>query len=411
MTPGGLWPVTYTKLARRSRWLVAVPVSLIVAGLLVVVAAGAYVLAEWTAYDRLKSRLERLAIEARYVGEPGGYLIFDERDHLLSTSPPAIREAGERFQLIHDPVWGPLAVLRLPVTTVGPHLVALPASDEVRALVAVRRTLVGMTAGGALAALVAGLLLASRALQPVDRAIRERQEFVALASHQLRTPLSIIRAAVELGRAGKGIRSEEALQTVIEQAERMESLAGRLTKFAKAESNGRSRAEAADVVAVAADVVRALQPAAVLAAVKLHIDAPPVLWVRAAPAETADMLSALLENAIKFSPRDGTVSVRIRLDRGRAVVEIADQGPGIPPEDIPHVMSPFYQGRAPRGGSGLGLAIANAVANRYGGHLAISSAPGAGTIVRVALRIHRPQRLAPHLRLVGRRILLKPPAT
>jgi signal transduction histidine kinase len=388
MTPVGLWPVAYARLARRSRWRVAFPVSLIVAGLLAVIAGGAYFLAERTAFDRLQHRLERLAVEARSVGEPGGYLVFDERDHLLSTSPPAISDAGERFQSVSDPVWGALAVLRLPMATVGPHIVAVPMRDEVRALAAIRRTLIGMTAAGALAALVAGYLLAVLALRPVDAAIRERHEFIALASHHLRTPLSIIRTSVELGRAGLGVTPEEALEMVVGQTQRMEALAARVTALAKAESSAQ-RAAGADVVAVAADVVASLHPAAAQAGLALHLEAPQSQWIRAEPAETDDMLTAVVENAIKFSPKGGTVMVRVHQERRHVVVEVSDQGPGIPPEDLPHVARPFVQGRSAHDGFGLGLAIARAVAERRGGRLLITSALRQGTTVRLVLPGHR----------------------
>jgi hypothetical protein len=68
---------------------VAVPIGVIVGSLLAVMAAGAALLAEWRTSHRLETRLEPLALQARYVGQPGGYLVFDERDHLLSTAPPA----------------------------------------------------------------------------------------------------------------------------------------------------------------------------------------------------------------------------------------------------------------------------------------------------------------------------------
>ncbi len=410
MTPIGLWPVAYARLARRSRWRVAIPVSLIVAGLLAVIAGGVYLFAERTAHIRLQGRLERLALEARYVGEPGGYLVFDERDHLLSTSPPAINDAGDELQIISDPVWGALAVLRFPVTTVGPHMVAVPSRDEVRALLALRRALIGMTAAGALAALVAGYVLAVVAFRPVDDAMRERHEFIALASHQLRTPLSIIRTSVELARAGLGVMPEEAFETVLRQTQRMDVLTARLTTLAKAESNARRAVGEADVVAVAAEVVASLRPAASLAGVTLYLDAPPSQWICAEPAETDDMLTAVVENAIKFSPRGGTVCMRVGLEYRHAVVEVSDQGPGIAVEDLPHIVRPFVQGRSARGGYGLGLAIARAVAERCGGQLSIAPPSGQGTTVRLALPV--PRRVpTPGLSLQSRRLPQGSPPT
>jgi len=302
MTPTGLKPYAYTRLVRRSRWRVAIPGSLVVAGLLTVLAVGTYLSADLAARHRLESRLEQIARQARYVGDPGGYLVFDERDHLLSVAPPAISDTGDSFQIISDPILGKLAVLRLPVTAVGPHIVAIPAQSEVQALDAVRRTLIGMTAAGTAAALLVGYVLAAVALRPVDAAVRERSEFVALASHQLRTPLSIIRTSAELARVDRGVTPEEAIDTILTQALRMEGLAARLTALAQAES-ARPSAVSADVGDVAREVVSLLRPTAERAGVTLAVDAPEPLRVRAEPAEIADVLAAVTENGIKFSPR------------------------------------------------------------------------------------------------------------
>ncbi len=363
----------------------AVPIGVIVGSLLAVMAAGATLLAEWRTSHRLETRLERLALQARYVGQPGGYLVFDERDHLLSTAPPAVREEGERFQIVSDPVLGSLAVLRLPVTTVGPHMVAIPARGELEALRAVRRTLLGMTVAGTLAALAAGYLLAGLALQPVDAALRERIEFVARASHQLRTPLSIIRTAAELGRGGLGVAPAEAFETVLRQAQRMEVLAARLTELARAEHRPPSGKALADVVGVLREILDAVGPMARQAGVALRLDAPPAAWVRAEPAEAGDILAAVVDNAVKFSPAGGAVVVRVRRDRTAVTIEVSDQGPGIGVRDLPHVTKPFYQGASARGGFGLGLAIARALVERRGGRLGIASSPGRGTTVTVTL--------------------------
>ncbi len=390
MTSVGLRPYAYTRLVRRSRWRVAIPGSLVVAGFLAVLATGAYLSSERAAYHRLESRLEQLAREARYVGEPGGYLVFDERDHVLSTAPPAISDAGDSFQIVPDPVLGALAVLRLSVTTVGPHMVAIPARSEVQALEAVRRTLIGMTVAGTLAALIAGYLLAALALRPLDDAIRERSEFVALASHQLRTPLSIIRTSAELARTARGMTPAEALDTILRQTQRMEVLAARLTELAQAESSRRPAAISADVTGVATEVIESVRPAAEQAGVVVRLEAADSQRVCGEPAEVAEMLAAVVENAVKFSPRGGAVAVRVREERGRVVVEVSDQGPGIAAEELPHVAKPFFQGRGVRGGYGLGLAIARAVARRCGGQLLITSTPGHGTTVHMTLPAKRP---------------------
>ncbi len=100
------------------------------------------------------------------------------------------------------------------------------------------------------------------------------------------------------------------------------------------------------------------------------------------------MLSAILDNAIKFSPRGGAVTLRARAERRRAVIEVVDQGAGIAAADLPFVAEPFFQGRHVQGGHGLGLAIAHAIAERRGGQMSIASAPGHGTTVRLVLPLY-----------------------
>ena len=247
------------------------------------------------------------------------------------------------------------------------------------------QVLIALTVTGGLLALPVGYALAGLALRPLDAAVRERSEFVALASHQLRTPLSVIRTAAELARAGRGVTPDEALRTTLEQTERMEALAARLTALAHAEAGSKVAAGRADLARAAEAVVAGLDPAARQGGVGLTLDAPGPAWALAEQDEAADVLTALVENAIRFSPRGRTVTVTVRAEDGRAIASVSDEGPGISPEDLPHVANPFYQGRNATGGYGLGLAIARAIVERRRGHLSITSPPGQGTVVRVTL--------------------------
>lgn len=386
-------PHAYVRLVRRSRWRVVLPATLVVVGLLAALAAAAYLWAERSAYQRLESRLERLANQARSVGDPGGYLVFDERNHLLSTAPLAVNEEGDGFQVLRDQTLGTLAVLRLPFTSAGPHVVAITAQAEMQALEEVRRALIGLTAAATVVALLAAYALAGVALRPLDEAVRERSEFVALASHQLRTPLSTIRTSAELARDARGVTPLEAMDAILKQTERMEALAARLTELARAESSPRSAPASTDLAAAAAGVVASMQLLAERAGVVITAEvAPPALSVRAEPAETTELLAAVVDNAVKFSPRGAIVALRASADRGRVVIEVADQGPGIAPEDLPFVAEPFFRGRDGRdvrGGHGLGLAIARAIVERRGGQLSLASTPGRGTVVRIVLPENR----------------------
>jgi two-component system sensor histidine kinase TctE len=267
--------------------------------------------------------------------------------------------------------------------------VATLAQREIRSANEFLRALIVMTLVGGVIGLPIGYALSGIALRPVSEAVRERSAFVALASHQLRTPLSVIRISAELAKAGKGLSHDEALTTILEQTGRMEALAARLTALARAEARTEERRGRADLTDTAATVIAALGPAATHAGITLHLDAAGPVRTLLSADELTDVLTPLIENAVRFSPPGGTVTVRVLADRDKAIAEVVDQGPGIAPEDLPHVSRPFFQGRRARGGFGLGLAIVRAVVDRNRGRLSIESDPGRGTTVRVLLPMAR----------------------
>jgi signal transduction histidine kinase len=103
-------------------------------------------------------------------------------------------------------------------------------------------------------------------------------------------------------------------------------------------------------------------------------------------------LSNLLSNAVKFTPPKGEVSITLSVDHDQAVVRVSDTGPGIPPEERPHVFERFFQGeqgRAMGGGSGLGLAIVARVARAHGGEVRVDSSPGRGATFELRLPLVR----------------------
>ena len=383
-----LSPVLHRRLLRRSRWRVAVLGSLVVSLVLALLSAGAYAVAVARTYAHLHELLERAA---QHIAIRGGtastFVLVDERGHILVgevTSDPADPGAAG-FSFVTHPSLGLLATLRTPAGFQGPRVVATPAQESMRSLQLFLDVLIALTLVGGLVALPTGYALAGLALRPLDEAVRERSEFVALASHQLRTPLSVIRTSAELAQAGRGMSREEALDTILKQSERMEALAARLTALARAEVGTGGGKREADLSAVASGVLADLAPAADQARVALQLDAPGAVRAPIHAEEASSMLIPLIDNAIRFSTAGQTVTIRVRGERGRAIVEVADQGPGIDPGDVPHVGTPFFRGTRARGGYGLGLAIARTIAERYRGRLAIRSAPGQGTVVSVTL--------------------------
>jgi len=113
------------------------------------------------------------------------------------------------------------------------------------------------------------------------------------------------------------------------------------------------------------------------------------IWIAADPQRMRQALMILLDNAIKYSPPNRTVSISMGASNGYAEVTVRDQGMGIPAEELPHVFERFYRGRissmSGRGGSGLGLAIAKWIVDKHGGDIALASEVGRYTEVRVRI--------------------------
>ena len=393
----GLAPYLHRRLLRRSRWRVATLGALVVMVVLAALSAGAYTLARIGVYAHLHERLDRAADRMAGRSAPFAYLVIDERGHPLleSAFPSSLNHGDQGFGIVNDPELGALAILRLRSSTGELRVVATPAQEPLRVLAEFLRVLIALTVAGGLVALPVGYALAGLALRPLDEAVRERTEFVALASHQLRTPLSVIRTSAELAQAGRGLTPDEALGTILLQTQRMEMLAARLTALARAEAGPRTGPPLSDLVQVAGATTEGLTPVATHKGVALQIDAPEPVWVPAESAEMTDLLTTIVENAIQFSPRSGKVVVRVRAHGAHAIIEVTDEGPGISAKDLPHVTNPFFQGQESHGGYGLGLTIARAAAERRGGRLSIVSSAGQGTTVQVTLPRRSPRPAAP----------------
>ncbi len=380
-------PRAYLSLLRATRWRIAIRGALLVVGVLAVLSAGAYAAAHRILYGQLQQRLEDAAHHADTDTDgdkpnPGGYLVVGEApDTFVPQVFPLRRGERRHFFLMPSSQYGTLAVL--PRGATGGAPVAVPAEDDIDALRAFVRILIGLTLAGGLVALPTGYLLAGQALRPLDEAVRERSEFVALASHRLRTPLTIIRTSAELARSGQGLAPPEALDIALEQTTHLEALAQRLSSLTRAELAPGPQAPTCDLRQVAERLVAGLEPQAQAGGIDLALAAPRPVVVAAAATDITDLLTSVTENALRFVPRGGHVAVRVSASGRFGAIEVEDDGPGIDPRDLPHVTRPFFQGRRVQGGSGLGLAIAQTITDRLGGRLELSSTPGMGTRVRV----------------------------
>jgi len=135
--------------------------------------------------------------------------------------------------------------------------------------------------------------------------------------------------------------------------------------------------------------MRRLSPEALRRRITMVLDAPSQVAIKVAPAAASLALSNVLDNAVKFSPPGGRVSVGVSTENGAAVVAVSDTGPGFPDEEAPRLFERFYRGSAARStdtpGFGLGLAITRMLVEGQGGAISCANRPGGGATVSIRL--------------------------
>jgi two-component system sensor histidine kinase MprB len=220
-------------------------------------------------------------------------------------------------------------------------------------------------------------------LGALEQAVRAQRQLVADASHELRTPLTSLRTNVELLARGDGLSPDERRRVLDDVEAELEELTGLVADVVELARDGEQVLHVVEDLRLDALVADAVERA------RRH--APGLLFqteleetvVRGDPARLHRAVSNILDNAAKWSPPGGLVEVRVRAGE----VAVRDYGPGIAPEDLPHVFDRFYRSPAARSmpGSGLGLAIVRQVAESHGGSATAEAAQGGGTIVRLRL--------------------------
>lgn len=228
---------------------------------------------------------------------------------------------------------------------------------------------------------------------------RERdalRHFIADASHQLRTPLTALRTFLELLQSGAVEDAEARASFLAEsqvQVDRMAWITQNLLDLSRLEG-GLIRLDLAphSLSDVIRSVVSIFRESAARKGLRLELELPPepveVVWDRW---RMEMALSNLLDNAVKFTPAGGRVTVGAQREGERVRLWVEDTGPGIDPEDLPHIFERFYRGRnATAEGSGLGLAIVRLIVELHGGRVEVSSQLGHGSRFEVILPL-RPE--------------------
>ena len=249
-----------------------------------------------------------------------------------------------------------------------------------------------LVVGGLLVLVVSfgfGTIYARRALVPIRQsltnqraALRRQREFAADASHELRTPLTVIRSSVEYLQRHRDepvVAVGDALQDIDDEVRHMTAMVEDLLLLARSDSGAIALEYVpVDLGDVAADGASALGKPANDRGIRVVVDPQPAV-VSGDPARLRQLVMILVDNAIRHSPKGGQVGVAVRPLGGGAALMVEDDGPGIRPEDLPHVFERFYRAPgAPGGGTGLGLAIAAWIVDRHGGRIEVANRPEGG---------------------------------
>jgi two-component system OmpR family sensor kinase len=229
-------------------------------------------------------------------------------------------------------------------------------------------------------------------LARIERGLDSQRRFVVDASHELRSPLSRLRAELEvtLRRPRESSEYREALRSCLDEVERLSQLTQELLTLAQLDASEDGRAGATTPLSPLVDAaLERIKVPAARRAITIAASAIPPLVVRATPTAVSLAITNVLDNAVKFSPDGGRVTVAVSSEGEEALLIVSDNGPGIPSDELPRLFDRFHRGAAARAaeahGFGLGLAISKAALESHGGR--IDAQPGADGGATFSIRV------------------------
>ena len=302
---------------------------------------------------------------------------------------------------------GPVRVMTIPVKEHGEggNMAAIAqAAQSRRAVLDPVERLVWvlvLTGFGALVlAAAGGLFMSRRAMRPVQEAFGRQRTFIADASHELKTPLTLIRADAEvlsrgLGGPDNAQDNRELVDDLLGETDRMNAILSDLLLLARLDAEKVSVShEPFDLALVLSETSERFAARAVAEGKHLEVEHSGKLPARGDAQRTGQILAALLDNALRFTPSEGTITVAGRATDKRVETTVTDTGPGISPENLDRIFERFYRAdthsaartRGPLGGgTGLGLSIARNLARAQGGELTVENAEKGGATFTLVL--------------------------
>ena len=229
----------------------------------------------------------------------------------------------------------------------------------------------------------------------LDKAFQRQKQFTSDASHDLRTPLAVIEAESTLALQKERPSSDyqQSLEIISQEARQMSSLIDQLLALARADAGKEHWSfTEVDLGKLITDLSSDVEVLCQEKRLTFRAGGTSDLVVKGDEAGLRQLLMNLLDNAIRYTPAPGTVSLSLRREGQMAVIAISDTGIGIPSEDMPFIFDRFYRVGKSRshaeGGSGLGLAICRRIAEAHGGKIEVESQVGAGSTFSVWLPLH-----------------------
>ncbi len=227
----------------------------------------------------------------------------------------------------------------------------------------------------------------------LEQSFEQLKRFTSDASHELRTPLAAMRSVGEVGLQKDGSREEyrDIIGSMLEEVNRLTRLVDSLLTISRAEAGSIPfHASVFSVLELARETAALFEVLMEEKSQKLVLAGDETAMVQGDRIFLRQSLVNILHNAVKYSPTGGTISIHVGYDEdGRVLVQIADSGPGIPPEHASKVFDRFYRVDPSRsreeGGAGLGLSIANWAVQAHGGKIGLDSVPGSGSTFRICL--------------------------
>jgi signal transduction histidine kinase len=270
-------------------------------------------------------------------------------------------------------------------------------TEELTSLESARKrllfTLITINIGILASSGMAGYFLAGRTLKPIKQMVEEQNRFVTDASHELNTPLTALKTSIEVSLRDKKLtakKAREILQSNLEEVDSLQLLSNDLIKLTQYQkTNGSMLIKAYPLHTIIAKAVEKVSPLSYKKHIHISFSIPP-LRIEADERSLTELFIILLDNAIKYSKDETTITITAMKTDGKVSIALSDQGIGIKKEDVPYIFDRFFRSDKSRSkqttiGYGLGLSIAKRIVAIHNGTITVKSIEEKGTTFTIIL--------------------------